>query len=268
MTTDVARSIRRCRVPEGAVAVFWLGQAGFVFKTPGGRVAYVDPYLSDSVERLFAFRRVMAGVVAPRDVRTDAVLISHHHDDHLDVDAVPVIAARTRARFVAPPQAAARLRELGVEPQRIVEVREGAEAGLGFVTVHAVFADHGELAPDAVGFVLDFEFTRVYLTGDTAYRPGRMTAASSMKPDLIIPVINGAYGNMTAADAAALTRDAGARVAIPCHFWMFAEHGGDPAAFRAVCARTAPGTRVVLMTQGGCYLHGPQTPDVTSRASA
>lgn len=255
MTTDVARSIRRCRVPAGSVAVFWLGQAGFVFKTPAGKVAYVDPYLSDSVERLFSFKRLMAGVVRPEEVQADAVLISHHHDDHLDVDAVPVIAARTRARFAAPPQAAARLKELGVPRERLVEVREGDRVDLGFVAAHAVFADHGELAPDAIGWVLDFGSARVYVTGDTGYRPDRMAAAAAMKPDLIIPVINGAYGNMTSADAAALTRDVGARVAIPCHFWMFAEHGGDPAAFRAECARLSPATQVVLMTQGGCYRH-------------
>lgn len=215
MTTDVARSIRRCRVPAGSVAVFWLGQAGFVFKTPEGRIAYVDPYLSDSVERLFSFKRIMAAVVRPEEVEADAVLISHHHDDHLDVDAVPVIAARTRAAFAAPPRAAARLRELGVRTERIAEARVGDEIPLGFATAHAVFADHGELAPDAVGWVLDFGSARMYVTGDTAYRPDRMAAAAAMRPDLIIPVINGAYGNMTPADAAALTRDVGARVAIP-----------------------------------------------------
>ena len=34
--TDTANAIARVAVPQGKVACFWLGQAGFVFKTPGG----------------------------------------------------------------------------------------------------------------------------------------------------------------------------------------------------------------------------------------
>jgi L-ascorbate 6-phosphate lactonase len=253
--TDTARSIRRAAVPDGGLAVFWLGQAGFVFKTHDGRILYLDPYLTDSVERLVGFKRLMPSIVAPGEVRADAVLVTHHHEDHLDVDALPVIARRTRARFAAPGQSVKKLVELGIDPRRITEVRPGSAASLGFCTAHAVFADHGEMAPDAVGFVLDFGAVRVYVTGDTAYRPDRMAAAVAMKPQLIIPVINGAYGNLGAREAAALTRDTGARVCIPCHFWTFVEHGGDPAAFIAACRETAPEARVVLLSQGGCYTH-------------
>lgn len=256
MTTDVAKSIQRLSVPARSLGIFWLGQAGFVFKTPDGKIVYVDPYLTESVERLAGFKRIMAGIVSPAEVRADAVLLTHHHEDHLDIDAIPVIAKKTRAHFVAPAETVKRLLGLGIDKGRITEVREGREAQLGFVTVRAVYADHGDLAPDAVGFVLDFGFLRVYFTGDTAYRPARMGEVVLLKPQVIIPAINGAYGNMGAGEAAALTRDVGAAVVIPCHFWTFIQHGGDPSAFVAECARVAPATRVVLMTQGGCFIHG------------
>jgi L-ascorbate 6-phosphate lactonase len=256
VTTGVAKSIQRLSVPSRSVAIFWLGQAGFVFKTAGGKIAYVDPYLTDSVERLVGYKRIMAGVISPAEVRADAVLLTHHHEDHLDIDAIPIIAKKTRAHFVAPGESVRKLLGLGIDKARISEVREGSQAPLGFVTVRAVHADHGDLAPDAVGYVLDFGFLRVYFTGDTAYRPERMAEVVSLKPYVVIPVINGAYGNMGAGDAAALTRDVGAAVVIPCHFWTFIQHGGDPAAFVSECARTSPATRVVLMTQGECCIHG------------
>ena len=253
MIPDTASSVADIRVAPGNLAIFWLGQAGFLFKTPEGRIVCVDPYLSDSVERLAGFRRIMASVMTPEDLRADVMLITHHHEDHLDVDALPVIARRTDARFVSPAESAKRLRELGVPPDRITEVRPGIVTDLGCVTVRTVFADHGTLAPDAVGFVLDFDFLRVYITGDTAYRPASMTEAIRLRPQIIIPVINGAYGNLGSADAAALTRDTGAHVVIPCHFWTFIEHGGDPAAFLTACKEMAPSARVELITQGRSY---------------
>ncbi len=253
MIPDTASSVRDARVAPGSLAVFWLGQAGFLFKTPAGSIVCVDPYLSDSVERLAGFRRIMASVMAPEDLAVDVMLITHHHEDHLDIDALPVVARRTEARFVAPGESVKRLREIGLPPDRITEVRPGSVTDLGCVTVRTVFADHGTLAPDAVGFVLDFGFVRVYITGDTAYRPASMAEVMRLRPQVIIPVINGAYGNMGSADAAALTRDTGARVAIPCHFWTFVEHGGDPAAFLAACREEALSARVELITQGRSF---------------
>ena len=255
MTGDTVSRIRETRVAAGSLAIFWLGQAGFLFKTPEGKVLCLDPYLTDSVERLAGFRRIMASVMAPEDLRADVMLITHHHEDHLDVDALPVISRRTAARFVAPAESVKRLRDLGVPRERITEVRPGSTTDLGCAQVRTVFADHGTLAPDAVGFVLDFGFVRVYITGDTAYRPESMTEAIQLRPQIIIPVINGAYGNLGSEDAAALSRDTGARVAIPCHFWTFIEHGGDPAGFLKACREIAPSARVELITQGTSFTY-------------
>jgi L-ascorbate 6-phosphate lactonase len=42
------RELREYRAPAGSLAVWWLGQAGFLLKSPGGVLAALDPYLSDS----------------------------------------------------------------------------------------------------------------------------------------------------------------------------------------------------------------------------
>ena len=46
-------------VPAGAVQLWWLGGAGFAFKTAAGKRLLLDPYLSDSVERLHGFKRMV-----------------------------------------------------------------------------------------------------------------------------------------------------------------------------------------------------------------
>ena len=40
--------IRRCDVPNKSVAIWWLGQNGFIFKSPEGTLVGVDLYLTDS----------------------------------------------------------------------------------------------------------------------------------------------------------------------------------------------------------------------------
>ena len=44
---NTCTNLRDARVPEGSVRIYWLGQAGFVFKTPAGKRIFLDPYLSD-----------------------------------------------------------------------------------------------------------------------------------------------------------------------------------------------------------------------------
>ncbi len=84
--------ISKAKVPDGSVRLWWLGQAGFAFKTALNNVVYVDPYLSDAVERLHGFKRLSLPPISPEDARADLVVISHEHTDHLDPDS-PVTSA-------------------------------------------------------------------------------------------------------------------------------------------------------------------------------
>lgn len=84
------------------VAIWWLGQAGFVFKSDRGKVIYIDPYLSDAVERICGFKRLSFSPIKAEEVETDIVICSHEHPDHLDPDAIPLIAKNCSAKFIGP----------------------------------------------------------------------------------------------------------------------------------------------------------------------
>ena len=67
----LASEIERARVPEGGAVLWWLAQAGFVFKSGTGAVMYLDPYLSNVVEKAFGFKRLSLPPMAIGDVRAD-----------------------------------------------------------------------------------------------------------------------------------------------------------------------------------------------------
>ena len=69
--TTMEKDISSAKVPKGAVRLWWLCGAGFAFKTAGGRVIYVDPYLSDAVERLHGFKRLSLAPIATEKVKVD-----------------------------------------------------------------------------------------------------------------------------------------------------------------------------------------------------
>ncbi len=256
--TALASDIRQTSVEPGTLAIFWLGQAGFAFKNSAGKVVYVDPYLSDAVERVYGFKRMMACPIAAEEVEADLVVCTHEHLDHTDTDAIPVIARRTAARFAGPSECTTLFRQMGLTADRCLLLEEGKRAEAAGVGVTGVYADHGTLAPGALGVVLDFGGIRVYHSGDTAYRPDRFQYAASLRPDVLIPCINGAYGNMDAREAALMVRDINPGLAIASHFWMFVEHGGDPARFLESCAAEAPGVKAIVMKPGErCLVTGP-----------
>lgn len=238
-------------VVRGELAIFWLAQAGFAFKTAGGKIVYLDAYLSDVVETTFGFKRMIEPPIKAAEVRADIVLCTHEHLDHMDTEAIPVIAANNpAAQFAGPIECAKEFEKMGIAAERCTLLEEGKTVTISGTGITSVFADHGEYAPDALGLVLDFDGVRVYHTGDTAYRPDEMRPVMAMRPDVIIPCINGAFGNLDSRDAAQLVCDTGARLAIAAHFWMFVEHGGDPALFLKLCGEIAPAAEAIVMKPG------------------
>jgi L-ascorbate 6-phosphate lactonase len=89
---NLARRIDKDRIEPECLGIYWLAQAGFAFKTSAGKIVYIDPYLSDLVERVAGFKRMMPCPITAEEVVADLVVCTHEHPDHLDTDALPIIA--------------------------------------------------------------------------------------------------------------------------------------------------------------------------------
>ncbi len=252
--SDLAHKIQETRVEAGSLAIFWISQAGFVYKTPGDTIIYIDPYLTNCVERLYGFKRIMGTPIKVEEVDADYVVSTHSHEDHLDVDAIPMLAQNPRTKFVGAPDCLNKYQDLGLPEDKYLILEQGQTLEFGDFSLTGVYADHGDLAPDAQGVILTVGDIKVWQVGDSAYRPEKWQDVFAMDIDVIVLPINGAFGNLDGIEAAKLAHDAGAKVAIPCHFWMFAEHNGDPAQFLEACKEYAPEVRPLLMTQGEMFV--------------
>lgn len=252
--SSLAKTIATREVPKGSLALYWLCQAGFAFKTSAGQIIYIDPYLSEVVERLVGFRRMMASPIQTEEVVADLIICTHEHLDHMDIDALPAFALNPRTHFAGPIECVRAFAGMGVSSDRCHLLEEGKTIAVGGARISAVYADHGELAPDALGVVLDLAGIRVYHTGDTAFRPSQFRPAIHMKPDILLPCINGAFGNMDWKEAAQLTALVSPCVVLPTHFWMFIEQNGDPGQFLSECAALAPHVKSIVLKPGEEYL--------------
>jgi L-ascorbate metabolism protein UlaG (beta-lactamase superfamily) len=256
---SLANLIRDFSVPSGGLAVFWLGGAAFAFKTASGKIVYLDPYLSDSLDHFYAWKRLPGSPIPfpPSEVDADLVLATHAHEDHLDPHSIPEIAAASEALIAGPALCVQAMREWGIPAERIVEINEGESLTIAGVPITAVFAHHeseaGAPQPDALGYVLDFEGITVYHSGDTLYHPD-LKAIRAHEPDIMLVCINGQYGNMTPQEAGRLTREIEPAVVIPMHWGLVAENTADPADFVAAMVSERSRARPVVMSPGDLYV--------------
>ena len=266
---DLSADLKNAEVPLGGVRLYWLGQAGFAFRTSGGKRIFLDPYLSDACERLHGFKRLSLPAMSACDVEADWVILTHEHTDHLDPDSIPEIARRNPAcRFAGPSGCVAGLEQAGVPEDRQIVLEPNQRYDLGDLVVHTVPADHGDLSPTALSFVLDFRGVRVMVTGDSSWRPKLFKPLYDLNPDGVLTVINGVFGNMNHIDAAMMVAEAKPRWAIPCHFWTLAEQGaGDPAGFLHACARLCPQVGAILLRPGEGLSVPPPGENSTARES-
>ena len=235
-----AEKIRCASVAPGELAICWLGQAGFLLKDDRGNELIIDPYLTNCGERIRGFKRLSPMLLQPKDVNPNYYITTHLHFDHFDYDAIPEIVKNTKKTlFLGPTSCRDQLLELGAEPERCCRLDRGDVYEDDAVKIHGILADHGTMAPDAIGVLLEMGGHRLYFSGDTAFHEELLLKVAEFKPDIAVLSVNGRFGNLNSAEGARAAALCGAKYAIPCHFWTFAEHGGDPGEFCELLRRNS-----------------------------
>lgn len=242
--------IKNTEVPDGKAGLFFMGQAGFILKDSKGHLVAYDIYLSDCCEREFGFKRMLAKLITPGEIVFDAVICSHGHYDHLDIDAIEELIEDKKTAFYTTRDGIDEIVKLGIPAERAQLIERGCSLELfdGSIKAEFVYCDHGELAPHAVGTVFDISGKKLYFAGDTAYRPSLLVNEKTRGTDFAALPINGAFGNLNETEAADLAAALTPGITVPCHFWNFAEHGGNPMIF--MDAAKEKGVNYMLMSQG------------------
>ncbi|MBE6780611.1 MAG: MBL fold metallo-hydrolase [Ruminococcaceae bacterium] len=204
------------------MTVRFLGQSGYIIKTEKAQIM-IDPYLSDSVNRVAGRPRTLPIPINPKYVECDAVICTHNHLDHLDPDTVKDI--NNGQFFITTNEGKIELNKLGKD--NAVSLNVGESIVVSDIEITAVFADH---TVEAFGLIVKAENKTLYFSGDTLYNE-KLFDIAQYKPDITFICINGKLGNMNVNEALVVANKIGAKVNIPNHYDMFASNSENPYLF-------------------------------------
>jgi L-ascorbate 6-phosphate lactonase len=231
-------SIRSFEPSPCTLAVWFLGQNGFLLKESGGPLIGIDLYLTDSCARKFAhlpyrLNRQLPVLIEPEDLDVDIFLTTHSHDDHADPETLSRMR-KDKTLFIGPFDSIARYQECGVPAESCRLIHPGQQLDLGSsTTVTGTFAlptDSSDL--NHIGLLIRFSSgITFYNSGDTAYSEKLLRLLPS-GVDICAICINGGFHNLSHQDAATVVKAVQPCVVIPCHYDMMVNNTGSPEMFR------------------------------------
>jgi len=255
-------SAELARPESPGLALYWLGQAGFLLRG-GGLTLLIDPYLSDSLAEKYRATplphlRMMPPPIALTEIGpVDLILCTHAHTDHMDpATLAPLLAAQPTLRLVAPrAKRAEAMARGGIGAERIVTLDAGEAAmPLPGLQLRATRAAHEDLAQDEsgahlfLGYAIRLAGKTVFHSGDSIPFAGQVEEVRALKADLALLPVNGRSaalarqkvpGNFFLDEAIALAAAAGIPRMIAHHFGMFAFNTTPRATIEAAAARPA-----------------------------
>ncbi len=232
-TSPLSQTLMDCSVPAGSIAIAWLGQAGFVLKSPNGCILALDPYLSNSCKAVgesigVNMDRLVPSPLAPGDlVKYDALLFTHSHQDHVDPETVrPYLEAGGDSMIIASHEAADRLSAIGVPSAKInITWPNRTHTVEDFIVKTTIAIPLGGDDLNHVGYLIEVkDGPRIYFTGDTDYNDILPLSVAPYRPDIMVTVINPAFRNLSPVDAARLAKAIQPTWVIPCHHDLFPDN--------------------------------------------
>lgn len=252
------------------LAVSWLGHSTALLEIDGYRVL-TDPVWSD--------RCSPSDVIGPQRMHApptplealpalDAVVISHDHYDHLDIDTVIALTHTQRAPFIVPLGVGAHLRDWGIPKQRIIELDWNERTKIDELTLICTPARHFSgrfLSRNTTlwaSWVVISPSHRAYFAGDTGYTTSFAQIGAEHGPFDVTLMPVGAYNpawpdiHMTPEEAVQAHVDvttAQSGLLVPIHWCTFrlAPHPWAEPIERLVAAAKAAQVQVAVVRPGG-----------------
>ncbi|MFO0956270.1 MAG: MBL fold metallo-hydrolase [Isosphaeraceae bacterium] len=256
----------------GELAIWWLGQSGFLLKSRLGTLL-IDPYLSEHLTAKYAgtdrphIRMTEAPLRGVDLRRIDLILASHKHSDHLDPGTLPpLMAASPTSMLGLPAPLLDHACSIGLPADRLIGLEAGQSWELRGFRVRAIPSAHEALDTDDagrnlyLGFVVEVEGLRLYHSGDCVPFDG---LEGWLGPDpfdaLLLPIngrdsSRGVPGNFSAAEAVELSSRIRPRFVVPHHYDMFTFNTVPVADFEAGSARLPTSTAARTLKPGGLWL--------------
>ena len=242
----------------------WLGHATVMLEIDGVRVL-TDPVLSKRVSpfQFIGPARLHPVPLAIADLQNiDAVVISHDHFDHLDMDTIQQLA-RGGTHFFVGLGIGAHLERWGVPAAQVHDMDWWERAEFRGVIIHCTPARHysGRKSMDNStlwsSWMLKGPSHSVYFSGDSGYANHFKEVRERIgAPELALIKI-GAYGawetiHMTPESAIQAHRDLGATTLLPVHWATFnlAYHAWEEPIVRSVAAAKAQGVQIITPRPG------------------
>ena len=263
------------QLTDQQVALFYLGQEGFLFKYHDTYVL-IDPYLSDYVdqncctETVKWIRRYPAPIAPEEFDFVDYILCTHAHFDHADPDTLSKLAKiNSKAKFIAPEPIKDVIMSYGISEERMIGAFADKVIDLDGCKIVPIPAAHEELRTDEkgnyydMGYQILFDDIVIYHGGDCCIYDG--IKERLLNTDILMVPVNGRsyykryvediIGNMTCEEAVILAKETNADMIIPMHYDLYDCNRINPAQFVDCLFSMNPSQKFHMFAPGEVYIY-------------
>ena len=284
--TFLNQQINATVVEPKTVVLWWFGGASFGLKTPKS-FFLIDNYAGPSDYTTYdhcgvcrtsgapslEWLRLHPQVVDPWAFeQIDAVLCTHHHQDHCDIYSIKAALQTTKALFIGPEVTCRKFRAFGVPEERIRQVKPGdtikfQDVELAIVPNYDRMAcltgeevqdgklDYGKYA---VSFLFKTDAGGIIHLGDTLYHNGYRAIGENHQVDLCLTNMGhnapGVTDKLNPYEVYRIAEALKAEVVIPYHYDNWASSALDPQQLEMVVKANRSKLKVVILKHGAKFV--------------
>ncbi|MBO0994445.1 MBL fold metallo-hydrolase [Bacillus sp. SD088] len=269
---ELINEIKNTNTYKDEVVIWSLGQSGIILKSGNGFIC-IDPYLTYSIELDnpdTEFKRALPPPLSPEQLAgIDGVLITHFHDDHMNLETLQQISqVSKKTSFVAPASHSSWLSNIGIH--NIIQVANDSSFHIESFTIIPIEVAHTQYERDQngnpyyFGYFIEVNGVKVFHSGDTIATKEIIDKVAGLQPDIVFVPINGTdysrisrgiIGNMNYREAVDFGIEVGADLIIPMHYDMFPNNSENPAYFVDYIFHHYPSQKFHMMVAGERFIY-------------